>query len=174
MQVMVEDVMTRCPVAVSPSATVDEVLNTLVTEGLASVYVTTAENRLAGVVTDYDVLKHQVLGGDRTVHAESLMSRNVPTVRPNESAAALCPKFRDGSFARMAVVDNEGHLVGNVSRRELMRMMLAMERVMNETDAPAPSASAAPTAGAPARTETARVVPSPRSTQVARKPLVTV
>jgi CBS domain-containing protein len=173
MQVMVEDVMTRCPVAVPQNATVDEVLNTLVTEGLASVYVTTAENRLAGVVTDYDVLKHQVLGGDRATHAESLMSRNVPTVRPNENAAALCPKFRDGSFARMAVVDNEGHLVGNVSRRELMRMMLAMERVERETAAPGAPASPAP-ANSAARSDAPRVIPAPRTSQVARKPLVTV
>jgi CBS domain-containing protein len=167
MQVMVEDVMTRCPAAVSPQATIDEVLNTLVTEGLASVYVTTAENRLAGVVTDYDVLKHQVLGGDPTVKAESLMSRCVPTVLPSESAVALCPKFRDGSFARMAVIDNEGHLVGNVSRRELMRMMLAMEHVE-----PTSSAAAAPTAQTAAMA--GRLVPAPRGAQMVRKPLATV
>jgi CBS domain-containing protein len=170
MQVMVEDVMTRCPVAVSPQATIDEVLNTLVTEGLACVYVTTAENRLAGIVTDYDILKHEVLGGERTAKAESMMTRSVPTVRPTDSAVALCPKFRDGSFARMAVIDNEGHLIGNVSRRELMRMMLAMEHVEPETAAPkGPGATTAPT-----RTETARVVPAPRGVQLARKPLATV
>jgi CBS domain-containing protein len=170
MQVMVEDVMTRCPVAVSPQATIDEVLNTLVSEGLACVYVTTAENRLAGIVTDYDVLKHEVLGGERTAKAETLMTRSVPTIRPTDSAVALCPKFRDGSFARMAVIDNEGHLIGNVSRRELMRMMLAMEHVEPETAAPkAPGATTA----AP-RTETARVVPAPRGVQLARKPLATV
>jgi CBS domain-containing protein len=171
MQVMVEDVMTRCPVAVSPQATVDEVLNTLVAEGLNSVYVTTAENRLAGIVTDYDVLKHQVMGGDRTTQAESLMTRSVPTVRSDESAVALCPKFRDGSFMRMAVVDNDGHLVGNVSRRELMRMMLAMDHVEREAEAKATSGPAAATAMRP---ETGRVVPAPRSVQAARKPLATV
>ena len=169
MQVMVEDVMTRCPVAVSPQATIDEILNTLVSEGLACVYVTTAENRLAGIVTDYDVLKHEVLGGERTAKAESLMTRSVPIVHPSDSAVALCPKFRDGSFARMAVVDNDGHLVGNVSRRELMRMMLAMEHVEPETVAPK-----APTTAASARTETARLVPAPRVVQMARKPLATV
>ena len=173
MQVMVEDVMTRCPAAVSPQATVDEVLNTLVTEGLASVYVTTKENRLAGVVTDYDVLKHQVLGGDPTAKAESLMTRSVPTVFPSDSAVALCPKFRDGSFARMAVIDNEGHLVGNVSRRELMRMMLAMEHVETESAAPTcPAAHGASTI--PVRSESARLVPAPRGPQMARRPLATV
>jgi CBS domain-containing protein len=170
MQVMVEDVMTRCPAAVSPQATVEEVLNTLVTEGLASVYVTTPENRLAGVVTDYDVLKHQVLGGDPTAKAESLMSRSVPTVLPSESAVALCPKFRDGSFARMAVIDNDGHLVGNVSRRELMRMMVAMEHVEPTLEAPATRTTEA----APVRCEIARSVPAPRGVQLARKPLATV
>jgi CBS domain-containing protein len=173
MHVMVEDVMTRCPVAVSPQATVDEILNTLVSEGLNSVYVTTAENRLAGVVTDYDVLKHQVLGGDRTAQAETLMSRSVPTVHPNESAVALCPRFRDGSFVRMAVVDSDGHLVGNVSRRELMRMMLAMEHVLNQAEAATASAVAPPNA-AVSRTESARVLPAPRVGQMARKPLATV
>lgn len=170
MQVMVEDVMTRCPVVVSPQATIDEVLNTLVTEGLPSVYVTTAENRLAGIVTDYDVLKYEVLGGDRTAKAESLMTRSVPTVHPNENAVALCPKFRDGSFARMAVVDNDGHLVGNVSRRELMRMMVAIEHAELNTVAPTTPAAAA----ASVRSEVARVVPAPRGVPLARKPLATV
>jgi CBS domain-containing protein len=170
MQVMVEDVMTRCPVAVSSQATIDQILNTLVMEGLTSVYVTTAENRLAGVVTDYEVLKHQVLGGDRNAHAESLMSRSVPTVHPNESAVALCPKFRDGSFARMAVVDDDGHLIGNLSRRELMRMMLAMEHV--ET---ADSEACAQVAEAPGtRPEVGRLVPAPRGVQGSRKALATV
>jgi CBS domain-containing protein len=170
MQVIVEDVMTRSPVAVSPQATIDEILNKLVTEGLACVYVTTAENRLAGIVTDYDVLKHEVLGGDRTAKAESLMTRSVPTVRPNDSAVALCPKFRDGSFARMAVVDNDGRLVGNVSRRELMRMMLAMEHVEPERAGPTGHVPSS----APRWTETTRAVPAPRGVQSARKPLATV
>jgi CBS domain-containing protein len=171
MQVNVEDVMTRCPMVVSSQATIDEVLTTLVTEGLSSVYVTNAENRLAGVLTDYEVLKHQVLGGDRTAKAESLMSRSVPTVHPNESAVALCPKFRDGSFARIAVVDDDGHLIGNLSRRELMRMMLAMERV--ESENPSQASTVSGTAKT-SRTETTRVVPAPRSAQIARKPLATV
>jgi CBS domain-containing protein len=170
MQVMVKDVMTGCPAAVSSQATIDEILNTLVTEGLSSIYVTTSENRLAGIVTDYDVLKHQVLHGDRTAKAESLMSRSVPTVRPNESAVALCPKFREGSFARMAVIDDEGHLIGNVSRRELMRMLLAIEQVEPETAAPTSQVATA----APTRTEIPRLVPAPRGVQMARKPLATV
>jgi CBS domain-containing protein len=169
MQVMVEDVMTRCPVAVSSQATIDEVLNTLVAEGLACVYVTNPENRLAGIVTDYDVLKHQVLGGDRTATAETLMTRSVPTVHPNESAVALCPKFRDGSFARMAVVDDDGHLIGNLSRRELMRMMLAMDQVE-----PQDAASSASTSAASGRNDSTRLVPAPRSVQLARKSLATV
>jgi hypothetical protein len=49
-------------------------------------------------------------------------------------------------------------------------MMLAMEHVEPETAAP----KAAVAAAAPARTETARVVPAPRGVQMARKPLATV
>src|ERR1700685_3035408 len=127
MQVTVQDVMTRSPIAVPSETTIDEVLETLVTEGVPAVYITTSENRLAGIVTDYEVLKHQVLGGDRTQSAATLMNRNVPTARPEYSALALCPQFRDGRLARMAVIDGEGHLVGNLARRDVMRMMLALE-----------------------------------------------
>ena len=85
MEVTVQDVMTQSPAAVPAKATIGEVLTTIVTEGLASVYVTTDQNRLAGIVTDYEILKHQVLGGDRTLAVETLMSRTVPTIRPNET-----------------------------------------------------------------------------------------
>jgi CBS domain-containing protein len=157
MQVSVQDVMTPSPIAVLAETTIEKVLDTLVTEGLPSVYVTTAENRLAGIVTDYEVLKHQVLGGDRTQTAETLMNRNVPTVHPEDSAMAVCPQFRDGRLARMAVIDGEGRLVGNLARRDVMRMMLTIERMACES--PDSSRSAAP-----------RAVPAPLSAQVARKP----
>jgi CBS-domain-containing membrane protein len=160
MQVTVQDVMTRSPIAVPTETTIDQVLDTLVTEGVPSVYVTTPENRLAGIVTDYEVLKHQVLGGDRTQTAETLMNRNVPTIRPEESAMAVCPQFRDGRLARMAVIDGEGHLVGNLARRDVMRMMLAVERMTRET----PNAAA----DTP-RCSAARVDSPPRSTQLTRK-----
>ena len=145
MQVTVEDVMTRSPIALPKEATIDQVLDALVTEGVPSVYVTTKENRLAGIVTDYEVLKHQVLGGDRTQTAETLMNCNVPTVRPEESAMAVCPQFRDGRLARMAVIDDEGRLVGNLARRDVMRMMLTIERMTRETPADA-AETPAPTA----------------------------
>jgi CBS domain-containing protein len=164
MQVTVQDVMTRSPIAVPTETTIDQVLDTLVNEGLASVYVTTAGNRLAGIVTDYEVLKLQVLGGDRTQTAETLMNRNVPTVRPEESALAVCPQFRDARLARMAVIDGDGRLVGNLARRDIMRMMLAIERMALETPAPVE----APRYGSP------RLIPAPRSAQVTRKTPVAV
>ncbi len=160
MQVTVQDVMTRSPIAVPTETTIDQVLDTLVTEGVPSVYVTTPENRLAGIVTDYEVLKHQVLGGDRMQTAETLMNRNVPTVHPEESALAVCPQFRDGRLARMAVIDGEGHLIGNLARRDVMRMMLTIERMTHETP---PAAADAP------RSSASRMVPPPRSAQLARK-----
>lgn len=162
MQVSVQDVMTRSPIAVTAETTIEKVLDTLVTEGVPSVYVTTPENRLAGIVTDYEVLKHQVLGGDRNQTAETLMNRNVPTVHPEDSAMAVCPQFRDGRLARMAVIDGEGRLVGNLARRDVMRMMLTIERMACEPVNPAADLSRA---GAP------RSVPSPLSAQVSRKPV---
>jgi CBS domain-containing protein len=161
MQVSVQDVMTRSPIAVPAETTIEKVLDTLVTEGVPSVYVTTAENRLAGIVTDYEVLKHQVLGGDRNETAETLMSRNVPTVHPEDSAMAVCPQFRDGRLARMAVIDGEGRLVGNLARRDVMRMMLTIERMACETPIAAADSS---------RPVAPRAVPAPLSVQVTRKP----
>ncbi len=125
--------MTRSPIAVSTETTIDQVLETLVTQGVPSVYVTTGDNRLVGIVTDYEVLKHQVLGGDRTQTAETLMNRGVPTARPDDSATAVCPSSATEGWRRMAVIDAEGHLVGNLARRDVMRMMLAVERMASET-----------------------------------------
>jgi CBS-domain-containing membrane protein len=159
MQVTVQDVMTGSPIAVRQEATIDEVLNTLITEGVQSVYVTTAENQLAGVVTDYEVLKHQVLGGDRKETAETLMNRTVPTVSPDECALAVCPQFRDARLARMAVIDAEGRLIGNLSRSDVMRMMLKLERMQCEKVEPVRPCN-----------EPARFIPAPRGVQMARKP----
>ena len=133
MQVTVQDVMTRSPIAVPAETTIEQVLDTLGDRRRSLGLRHDRENRLAGIVTDYEVLKHQVLGGDRTQAAETLMNRNVPTVHPEDSAMAVCPQFRDGRLARMAVIDGEGHLVGNLARRDVMRMMLTIERMACES-----------------------------------------
>ncbi len=167
MRVRVEDVMTRSPISVRAEATIDEVLNTLVTEGSPSVYVTTADDRLAGIVTDYEVLKLQILGGDRTQRAEALMSRDVPTVRPDEDALPLCARFRDGCLARIAVVDADGRLVGNLSRCDVLRMILSLERMDRERACHLSD-------DRDTQHDARRQVPAPRGVLPARKALATV
>jgi CBS-domain-containing membrane protein len=157
MQVTVRDVMSPAPVAVPAGCTIDEVLRALVSQGLPAIYVTTGDDRLAGVVTDYELLKHEVLGGDSTLSAETVMSRNVPTVQPDESALAVCSQFREARCARMAVVDAQGRLIGTVNRVDLMRMMLALRgRPGEAADAALERCDAPSTLGGPRSLQAAR------------------
>jgi Mg/Co/Ni transporter MgtE len=107
-----------------------------------------------------------VLGGDRTQPVEALMSRTVPTVKPQDNALSLCHQFRDGRFARMAVVDEQGRLIGNLSRGDVMRMMVACERMERENrDSAAPGSTAC---------ATTPMIPAPRGMALPRKPTVAV
>lgn len=151
-QATVADVMTREVPTVSESATVEEIFDLLVSSSQKRVVVVDDHRRVAGIVTDSDLISRvsreswpgiiEILvarvpiGGAseaarkqaqklRARFAREFMTRDVITVRdlmPVASALALSAEKR---VKRMPVVNAAGELVGIVGRTEMMRALLA-------------------------------------------------
>jgi CBS domain-containing protein len=149
MPILVQDLLTKAAVTVSVEATIDDAFQALMTKDVSLVYVTTPENRLAGVVTDYEVLKHQILNAEGNQAASILMNCSVATVGPSESALAVCRQFRDARLAQMAVVDENGRLVGSLSRHDVMRFLVTQDHGASD-DSPAKCADPIEQGRAPA------------------------
>lgn len=144
MQITIQDLMTHQPASTHQTATIDEALQILLREEVGEIYVTDDSSQLLGVVPDYELLKAKLtdIPGNRSVG--TLMSANLASVSPNMYVAEVMPLFRDGRCQQLAVVD-EGRLVGQISRRDILRLVATLEQldskpesVQEETHSAAP------------------------------------
>lgn len=138
----VGDVMTTGPVTARRDATFKELVDLMMQRDIGALPVVDDEGALQGIVTESDLLMKPTFGAERPtlrakVHAllsreplapaaseltaEDVMSQPVSTVAPSAPVAAAARQMVDQGIGRLAVVDQEGHLVGIISRRDLLR-----------------------------------------------------
>ena len=142
-QWLVQDVMTRDVLVVTPGTPYREIVDSLVRRQVTAAPVVDQEGRVLGVVSEADVLHKVEFIGDeherRTFErpsrrsarekahaavASDLMSAPAITVRPETSVVAAARRIETARVKRLPVVDADGRLVGIVSRRDLLCMHL--------------------------------------------------
>jgi len=126
MPIAIRDLVTDVPASLPLGATVAEALETLLAREATELYVTTEDSQLVGVVTDYELLKAQMTHTAGAASVASVMCCTPAVVQVNDPVANVAVKFREARFAQMAVVD-EGRLVGLIRRRDVMRLMRALD-----------------------------------------------
>jgi predicted transcriptional regulator len=114
--------MTRHTVSLREGATIDEALALLLREEAVEIYVGDTAECLTGVVPDYELLKARLTRMPGCEPVEHLASRSVATIDPDTLVTEIAPVFRDGRYRQMAVVER-GRLVGQIGRREILRLM---------------------------------------------------
>jgi CBS domain-containing protein len=147
MPALVRDIMDAEPATVSPDASVEEVVRTLREHELPGVPVIDADGRLAGLVTEADLvlpddqgdlhLPHYInlFGGtvfleplgrfeDRlrkafASKASDMMTTDPDTVEPDTSVQEAARLVHDSGHNRLPVVE-DGRLVGVVTRLDLL------------------------------------------------------
>lgn len=137
MNAMVKDVMTTHVAAVRKTATFKEMAVQLREQRVSAFPVVDADNKVVGVVSEADMLAKEALDADRTgkaggilhrrekekaagITAEDLMTRPAVTVRPDDFVADAARLMYARRVKRLPVVDDEGHLVGIVSRVDVL------------------------------------------------------
>jgi CBS-domain-containing membrane protein len=140
-QWLVQDVMTRDVLAVTPGTPYREIVDCLVRREVTAAPVVDEEHRVVGVVSEADLLHKVEFIGDarqrrtferpsrRSARAKAnaataadLMSEPAITARPETSVVAAARRMETARVKRLPVVDADGRLVGIVSRRDLLRM----------------------------------------------------
>lgn len=130
MQLTVRDLMSL-PVSVSVDRSMEHTLEKMLDEGVGEIYVTGTDGRLKGLVPDYEILKAMVNKDDLALTVQKAMNVNFLTVNPADSIETLISIFRNGSYQRVAVVEN-GRLVGQIHRRDVLRTLFTMKHWENE------------------------------------------
>jgi CBS domain-containing protein len=118
----VADRMTRELLTIEPDAALVEATRRMASRGVGAVVVLEGE-RLAGILTERDLLKAVAAGLREDVKVSDWMTRHPETVESDDATDHAASLMIHGGFRHLPVVDG-GELVGILSIRDLMRVAL--------------------------------------------------
>jgi CBS domain-containing protein len=152
-EIRVRSLMTRDVVAISPETSVGEIARLMWEHAISGVPVIDQQRRVIGIVTEFDLIAREasfnaplyvpfldaffkVPGtGDETqlrkilaTKAAEIMSSPAVTIGPEETIEALATLMHRRRVNPVPVVDEEGGLLGIVSRSDLIWLMTLEER----------------------------------------------
>jgi len=125
----VKDIMTKDPVAVSPDASLRELLS-LMTSKIFEAIPVKKDGKVVGIVTDWDIVINSPRSESGTyldsTKVKEIMTPNVVTVNPDEivEMAAYHMYFHD--LDALPVVDEKDNLVGIVTQSDLFRTFVTL------------------------------------------------
>jgi len=141
-EIPVSDLMTRDVVTIDPEANLKEAARRLSGLRISGMPVVDAENRVLGIISEADILSlagvkkghtfkdvlRHVLGGPLPVRKKGntvgeVMSSPAITTDPDRDIRAVAAILDEKRIKRLPVVDEEGRLVGVISRADIVRAM---------------------------------------------------
>ena len=118
-------IMTTRVISVSPETTLFDAGKKLATYKFNGVPVVDANNVLVGIVTEYDIIAH--ISGrtgkkNNALTVGEIMTKNPYTLSQDATFEEALTLFRDHQTANpIPVIDNNRHVVGVVSRTDLLK-----------------------------------------------------
>lgn len=129
----VRDVMTARVITLSPADSIECAVETLVEHRISGAPVVDAEGRLLGLLTEFQLLKIASFPSLKNMSVSDLMTKAVWVISedaPLSEAADLLARHR---IRRLPVV-REGRVVGVVSRRDVIRHLLASRQAFLQSE----------------------------------------
>lgn len=117
----IHELKRRTWLAMDSGEKISEAAREMVAKSIGSVLVT-EDGKLAGIVTERDLLVQMVqkpFDPRNTVLGE-LMTRDVTTLRPDDTVAHAIYKMSQGPLRRLPLVDDDGAPAGMVSVRDIV------------------------------------------------------
>ncbi|MBK9015026.1 MAG: CBS domain-containing protein [Saprospiraceae bacterium] len=123
---LVTDYMTKKLITFKPETAIMDVINTLLTNKITGAPVLNDKRDVVGLIDDKDCLKvlfdgayHNQPIDNRTV--SHYMSNVMRTVSVHADIYEVASIFLNSVYKRLLVVDDFGKLVGQISRRDILR-----------------------------------------------------
>jgi CBS domain-containing protein len=138
----VRDIMTRPVFTVRPTDPVEGAAALLADREITAAPVIDERNRLVGMVSEGDLLRNRVpddptahlrvtpeFAGRRPHIVAEVMTRDVVTAWPTEDVADVARTMLSRDVRSLPVLDG-GHVIGIISRRDLLRSVLRTDDVL--------------------------------------------
>jgi len=116
----VEDVMSREVVTVREDIPIDQAARTIIGGSFDHLPVTSADGRLIGIVTAWDISK--AVANGKTSRISEIMTRKVVSSTPDEPIELAARKLDTHSISALPVVDKQGRVTGMVTSNDLSRL----------------------------------------------------
>jgi len=114
------DVMSTALVSVTPQTRIGDAARRMVESDVGAAIVLAEDDDLVGVITERDLLRCVSEAIDPSVPVSDRMTRHVLTASPQTELAEAMALMVDGHFRHLPVVNDEGHVIGLASMRDLM------------------------------------------------------
>ncbi len=125
--ILVKDYMDQAPHVVSNDATILDAVSLLMDAKISGVPVVDKNKNLVGFVSEQDCIKEMLNNTfycEESAAVSSVMSKEVITVSPDTSIVEIAEKMAKAPPKNYPVVDNNGKLLGVMSRRLLLKGLL--------------------------------------------------
>ena len=122
---IMQDVVSYCHADLSG----DKLAGAMRNGGFGSVPILEKDHKVIGIVSEYDLLKAIMEGKELAkVTAREIMTKNPITVNQDTPATEIMRLLQEKHLIRIPVVDDEGKLVGVVSRRDIIEGYLRVSK----------------------------------------------
>ena len=119
------DVMTQALITLTPETSIYDAIRKLVSRSISGAPVLARDRKMVGVLSELDCLgvlaSDQFHTEDHIASVSEYMSTEFETISPDTDIYPLAMYFRDKPVRRFPVVDPSGELVGQVSRRDVLK-----------------------------------------------------
>ena len=113
-------------VTLSPRDTVIDAARSMATHGVGAILIAESDNKPLGIFTERDLATRVVVPGKdpKTTTLDSVMTKDLFTTHPGQKASTVLGEMQTRHIRHVPVV-HEGHAVGMLSLRDLLRARLA-------------------------------------------------
>jgi len=124
----------RDVVTIAPTANLSEAVKLLAERRIGAVVVTGADNRVAGILSERDIVRTFAERGAAALddNVAAVMTRKVTTCAETDTVVAIMERMTAGKFRHVPVLD-QGQLIGVISIGDVVKHRV--EEIEGETNA---------------------------------------
>jgi CBS domain-containing protein len=131
----VAEVMTRNVVATAPDHSVQEAITLVARHRFRHLLVVTGDQRLAGVISDRDLLRFMIRGPQwGTAAVSEVMRTDLITVHPETPLSTAISEMLNRRINCLPVIDDDAQVVGILTSTDLLRVFRTMQERIEQAD----------------------------------------
>lgn len=131
----VSEVMTRDVVATAPDHSVQEAITLIARHRFRHLLVVTGDQRLAGVISDRDLLRFMIRGPQWGSSAVSEVMRTDPvTVSPDTPLSTAIAEMLNRRINCLPVINADGQVVGILTSTDLLKTLHQLQEWIEQGD----------------------------------------